>query len=455
MYSPFESVPSAGHFLLSMFHIKCSNAPANRSLSQASTSHIGDFVEEPSLAKRPAFNLAQSPWDVLISRISVKANRVRHIVIEGIVVFATGGGKPQLVAKHGAAHRLYGLIRALGQRVQASRFIEEFRRVHGLRHTRFPGTANNAPMVPWIQEKPSMFNKGALNWPCDASARREENKRSCPSCYIVFICLHDPFNAGLPVYTLDVKCQENTSVTKVHLDRLGCLPWNRLRRDADETLLPSRRERGRRSIHTLRAAAVRAANSNEAWRKAKMALLTFEEDMEIQRRMMEEDREDLEAQRRVVEKSQEDLEAQRRVVEKSQEDLEAQRRVVEKSQPRAQRSGAGAKTRFREDLVLDALPSLSGKRQPEGLDGVASWRVGNGADRIWSLRRGSTRCNRCRRSPYAIRGIRPLKSFHAPARVTRRQAARAGGTVLRHGARCKPRKQARSTEPLWQCSRRG
>lgn len=31
---------------------------ANRSLSQASTSHIGDFVEEPPLAKRHAFNPA-------------------------------------------------------------------------------------------------------------------------------------------------------------------------------------------------------------------------------------------------------------------------------------------------------------------------------------------------------------------------------------------------------------
>ena len=182
---------------MSMFHIKVFRMrntfmcySANRSLSQASTSHIGDFVEEPSLAKRPAFNLAQSPWDVLISRISVKANRVRHIVIEGIVVFATGGGKPQLVAKHGAAHRLYGLIRALGQRVQASRFIEEFRRVHGLRHTRFPGTANNAPMVPWIQEKPSMFNKGALNWPCDASAAgaRNETRASLPATSFSSAC---------------------------------------------------------------------------------------------------------------------------------------------------------------------------------------------------------------------------------------------------------------------------
>lgn len=35
------------------------------------------------------------------------------------------------------------------------------------------------------------------------------------------------------------------------------------------------------------AVAVKKANKNENWRKEKMALLTFEEDMEIQRRIAE------------------------------------------------------------------------------------------------------------------------------------------------------------------------
>lgn len=89
----------------------------NHSFSQALTSHIGDFVEVPSLAKCPAFNPERSPWNILIGRISIKANRIRHIVIEGVIVFATSGGKPELVTKHGASHRLYGLIRSLRKRI--------------------------------------------------------------------------------------------------------------------------------------------------------------------------------------------------------------------------------------------------------------------------------------------------------------------------------------------------
>ena len=60
-----------------------------------------------------------------------------------------------------------------------------------------------------------------------------------------------------------------------------------------------------------------------------MALLTFEEDMEIQRRMREEDREDLETLRRMLEEDREDLEARRRMVEEQRRTLEEQQRVLE------------------------------------------------------------------------------------------------------------------------------
>ena len=57
------------------------------------------------------------------------------------------------MAKHGAAHRLYGLIRAFGQRIQAARLLEKLRCIHGLRHTRLPSAANNTLMILGIQEK--------------------------------------------------------------------------------------------------------------------------------------------------------------------------------------------------------------------------------------------------------------------------------------------------------------
>ena len=172
------------------------------------------------------------------------------------------------------------------------------------------------------------FYQGAMD---TLALRRGEHYGNLPPCYIVFICLHDPFNAGLPVYTLNVKCQENTSVKTDHGFTwivLAAPAWDRLPPGRLRNLLHyiATGEAGDDRFATKLAAAVRAANGDEAWRKEKMALLTFEEDMEIQRRMLEEDREDLEARRRMVEEQRRTLEEQQRVLEEQrrmlQEDLE-------------------------------------------------------------------------------------------------------------------------------------
>ena len=164
------------------------------------------------------------------------------------------------------------------------------------------------------------FYQGAMD---TLALRRGEHYGNLPPCYIVFICLHDPFNAGLPVYTLNVKCQENTSVKTDHGFTwivLAAPAWDRLPPGRLRNLLHyiSTGEAGDDRFATKLAAAVRAANGDEAWRKEKMALLTFEEDMEIQRRMLEEDREDFEIQKRV-------LEEQRRML---QEDLDKQEHIA-------------------------------------------------------------------------------------------------------------------------------
>lgn len=89
-------------------------------------------------------------------------------------------------------------------------------------------------------------------------------------------------NEELPVYTLDVTCQENASVETDHGFTwiVLCAPaWRRLPPGRLRNLLHyiSTGEAGDDRFATKLAAAVRAANSNEAWRKEKMALLTFEE----------------------------------------------------------------------------------------------------------------------------------------------------------------------------------
>jgi len=179
------------------------------------------------------------------------------------------------------------------------------------------------------------FYQGAMD---TLALRRGEHYGNLPPCYIVFICLHDPFNAGLPVYTLNVKCQENTSVETDHGFTwvvLAASAWDRLPPGRLRNLLHyiSTGEAGDDRFATKLAAAVRAANGDEAWRKEKMALLTFEEDMEIQRRMLEEDREDFEIQKRMLEEDREDFEIQKRTLEEQQraleEDLEKQKHALE------------------------------------------------------------------------------------------------------------------------------
>ena len=179
------------------------------------------------------------------------------------------------------------------------------------------------------------FYQGAMD---TLALRRGEHYGNLPPCYIVFICLHDPFNAGLPVYTLNVKCQENTSVKTDHGFTwivLAAPAWDRLPPGRLRNLLHyiATGEAGDDRFATKLAAAVRAANGDEAWRKEKMALLTFEEDMEIQRRMLEEDREDFEIQKRILEEDRGDVEIQKRTLEEQQraleEDLEKQKHALE------------------------------------------------------------------------------------------------------------------------------
>ena len=203
------------------------------------------------------------------------------------------------------------------------------------------------------------FYQGAMD---TLTLRRGEHYGNLPPCYIVFICLHDPFNAGLPVYTLNVKCQENTSVKTDHGFTwivLAAPAWDRLPPGRLRNLLHyiSTGEAGDDRFATKLAAAVRAANGDEAWRKEKMALLTFEEDMEIQRRMLEEDREDFEIQKRTLEEQQraleEDLEKQKHALEEQKRVLEEQRRMLQEDLDK------------QEHIAVEAAES---ERRTEGLE---------------------------------------------------------------------------------------
>ena len=151
------------------------------------------------------------------------------------------------------------------------------------------------------------FYQGAMD---TLALRRGEHYGNLPPCYIVFICLHGPWLV------------------------LAAPAWDRLPPGRLRNLLHyiATGEAGDDRFATKLAAAVRAANGDEAWRKEKMALLTFEEDMEIQRRMLEEDREDFEIQKRMLEEDREDFEIQKRILEEDRGDFEIQKRTLEEQQ---------------------------------------------------------------------------------------------------------------------------
>ena len=133
------------------------------------------------------------------------------------------------------------------------------------------------------------YYKGALD---TLTLRKGEGYEELPPCIIIFICMHDPFDEGLPVYTLDVNCLEKPSARIGHgflWKALSAPAWGKLPEGRLRNLLHYvwTGEAGEDPLMGQLAVAVKKANKNENWRKEKMALLTFEEDMEIQRRIAE------------------------------------------------------------------------------------------------------------------------------------------------------------------------
>ena len=94
------------------------------------------------------------------------------------------------------------------------------------------------------------------------------------------------------MYTLDVNCLEKPSARIGHgflWKALSAPAWDKLPEGRLQNLLHYvwTGEAGEDPLMGQLAVAVKKANKNENWRKEKMALLTFEEDMEIQRRIAE------------------------------------------------------------------------------------------------------------------------------------------------------------------------
>lgn len=122
------------------------------------------------------------------------------------------------------------------------------------------------------------------------SLNRGAEYRSLPPCFIIFICTCDPFGRGLPVYTWDVRCLEDGEVPLGHGFTwivLSAPAWSSLPEGPLRNLLhyTMTGDAGDDSLALRIEAAVARANDDEEWRREKVQMLTFEEDMEIQMRI--------------------------------------------------------------------------------------------------------------------------------------------------------------------------
>ena len=139
------------------------------------------------------------------------------------------------------------------------------------------------------------YYQGALD---TQTLHKGENYKKLPPCYIIFICMHDPFGEGIPVYTLDVECREEPGTRVGHgfiWKALSAPAWEKLPEGRLRNLLHYvwTGDAGGDSFAGRLAVAVDNANEDEEWAMEKRALLTFEEDLEIQKQIAIEESQEL------------------------------------------------------------------------------------------------------------------------------------------------------------------
>lgn len=114
-----------------------------------------------------------------------------------------------------------------------------------------------------------------------------------PESYIVFICLQDEFETGLPVYTFDMICGESGDVALGHGFKwvvLNASAWEKLPEGPLRGLLRYvATEQVGGDLTADLADAVKTANEDAPWREESLIMLTLEEDMRAQGCFMKEE----------------------------------------------------------------------------------------------------------------------------------------------------------------------
>lgn len=135
------------------------------------------------------------------------------------------------------------------------------------------------------------YYQGAMD---TALLRPSIRYKSLPESYIVFICLQDELEAGFPVYTFDMVCDESGAVALGHGFKwvvLNASAWEVLPEGPLRGLLRyvATEEVGGDGLTADLAAAVETANEDAPWREESLVMLTLEEDMRVQGYYMREE----------------------------------------------------------------------------------------------------------------------------------------------------------------------
>lgn len=121
------------------------------------------------------------------------------------------------------------------------------------------------------------------------------NYRDLPESYIIFVCDHDPFAGGLPIYTIGLECKEAASVDLddgAHWIALNCPAYRELK---DQQLkgfmeyISTGRIDDEDKLVVLMAEAVNAANEDRKWVDDVFSVSTIEGDIKRDIEMARED----------------------------------------------------------------------------------------------------------------------------------------------------------------------
>ena len=150
--------------------------------------------------------------------------------------------------------------------------------------------------------------------------------RSVPTSYVIFICLADPFDAGLPRYELATACVSNPEVLVddgATTILLNAQAWeHEENREVSGMLQYALTGRSSGNLAKNLADAVDGKNLDRKWVRAAMGVMTYEHEFRVLNSALEEKRAELERARAALDQTHSELEKTSFELEQTHSELE-------------------------------------------------------------------------------------------------------------------------------------